>query len=300
MGAGEKRASSEAGMGTNTAEREMFETRVVDAPRELVWELWTTRKHVSNWWGPRGFTTTTSEMDVRPGGMWLHVMHGPDGRNYPNKIVYLEVLKPARIVYNHESYPPFHTTVTFEDLGTKTKITMRMVFETAELRNRTDREYGALEGLKQTLARLGEQAVKIPVMVECMFDAPAERVWKAITEIEQMKHWFMGELQSFKAEVGFETKFTVHYNGKDYPHLWKVIEVVPGRKVAVEWKFGGYSGVSVATMEVLPEGAKTRLRLAHEGVDSHPQDNPDFARGTFQEGWNDLIEKRLTKYLEKA
>ncbi len=75
---------------TSISDREIVATRVFDAPRELVFQVWTDAKHVSNWWGPRGFTTTTYEMDVRPGGVWRHVMHGPDGTDYPNEIVFVE------------------------------------------------------------------------------------------------------------------------------------------------------------------------------------------------------------------
>jgi uncharacterized protein YndB with AHSA1/START domain len=299
MVASGQKASSGAGSGGSTADRELFETRLLDAPRELVWKLWTEPQHISNWWGPEGFTTVTTEMDVKPGGVWLHVMQGPDGKKYPNKIVYMEVVKPERIVYEHESYPPFRTTVIFEEQGAKTKLSMRMVFETAELRDKTDKQFKAVEGLKQTIGRLAEEVAKSPVSVERRFDASADKVWRAITEIGQMKHWFMRELESFKAEVGFETAFNVHHNGKDYPHSWKVIEVVPQKKVSVEWRFPGNSGISVATMELFPEGTRTRLRVTHTGIDSHPQDNPDFARGSFQQGWNEIADQ-LQAYLEKA
>jgi uncharacterized protein YndB with AHSA1/START domain len=92
---------------TSTSDREIVATRVFDAPRELVFQMWTDPQHISNWYGPRGFTTTTHEMDVRPGGVWRHVMHGPDGTDYPNEIVYLEVVKPERLVYDHVSEPKF-------------------------------------------------------------------------------------------------------------------------------------------------------------------------------------------------
>jgi uncharacterized protein YndB with AHSA1/START domain len=69
---------------TSTADREILITRTFDAPRELVWEAWTNPKHVTHWWGPNGFTTTIEKMDVRVGGVWKHVMHGPDGTDYPN------------------------------------------------------------------------------------------------------------------------------------------------------------------------------------------------------------------------
>ena len=81
-------------LAANAADREIVITRVFDAPRELVWEAWTNPEHVVQWWGPRGFTTTIHEMDVRPGGVWHQTMHGPDGADYPNKSIFVEVVKP--------------------------------------------------------------------------------------------------------------------------------------------------------------------------------------------------------------
>jgi uncharacterized protein YndB with AHSA1/START domain len=300
MGASEGRAENEASSSGNTADRAIFATRIFAAPRELVWKLWTEPEHLTKWWGPKGFATTISEIDVKPGGAWHFVMRGPDGKNYPNKTVYLEVVKPERIVYDHESYPPFLATANFEAKGEKTKFSMRMVFESAEMRDKTDQTFGTVEGLKQTVGLLEELVANSAMVVERTFDAPVEKVWKAITEGEQMMHWFMKELKSFKAEVGFETEFTVHHEGKDYPRLSKVLELVPERKLSVEWKFGGMSGVSVATMELFAKGGKTRLLLTHEGVDSFPQDKPDFRRGSFQAGWKAIIGEQLAEYLAKG
>jgi len=145
----------------STADREILITRVLDAPRELVFKAWTEPEHVVQWWGPRGFTTTTKEMDVRPGGVWRFVMHGPDGRDYKNRIVFIEVTKPERLVYAHaddgETEPvSFQVTITMDDQGGKTKLTMRMVFPSAEERDRVIKEYGALEGAKQHADRLAE------------------------------------------------------------------------------------------------------------------------------------------------
>ena len=149
------------------ADCEIVISRVFDAPRELVWEAWTDPNHVVQWWGPNGFTTTIHEMDVRPGGVWRHTMHGPDGTDYPNKSVFVEVVKPERIVYTHgggrkgSEGVSFKSTWTFEEQGGQTKLTIRMVFPTAEDRDRIVREYGAIEGGKQTLARLGEYLAKM-------------------------------------------------------------------------------------------------------------------------------------------
>jgi uncharacterized protein YndB with AHSA1/START domain len=146
--------------------RSIIGTRVFDAPRELVWSVWTDPKHLAQWWGPNGFSTTTSAFDMRPGGVWRFVMHGPDGRDYENRITFDEIVKPERIVYHHgggDDVEPvqFTTTVTFEDLGGKTRLTMRGVFPSAAERKRVIKEYGADKGLVQTMARLGEYLAKL-------------------------------------------------------------------------------------------------------------------------------------------
>src|SRR5271167_1774957 len=86
----------------SAADREILITRDFDAPRELVWQAMTDPAQVVKWWGPRGFTTTIEEMDVRPGGTWRHVMHGPDGADYPNRCVFKEVARPRRIVFSND------------------------------------------------------------------------------------------------------------------------------------------------------------------------------------------------------
>lgn len=135
-------------------------TRVYDAPRALVFEAWSDPRHLAQWWGPDGFTTTTSAFDMRPGGVWRFVMHGPVGRNYENRITFDEIVKPERIRYHHgggDDVEPvqFRTVVTFDDLGDgKTRITLHAVFPSAAERDRVIRDYGADKGAVQTLARL--------------------------------------------------------------------------------------------------------------------------------------------------
>jgi uncharacterized protein YndB with AHSA1/START domain len=149
----------------NTADRELVISRLINAPRELVFKVWTEPEHVAQWWGPDGFTNTIHEMEVKAGGVWRLTMHGPDGRDYPNKIVFIEVVKPERLVYKHsgdeETEPVnFHVTVTFEKQGNKTLLTMRSIFESAAELERVNKEYGAREGMKQTVGRLEEYVAK--------------------------------------------------------------------------------------------------------------------------------------------
>lgn len=139
--------------------RSIVTTRVFDAPRALVFKAWTDPKHLAEWWGPTGFTTTTRSFELKPGGIWRFVMHGPDGRDYQNRIAFDEVVKPEKLIYHHgggEDVEPvqFDVTVTFEDLGGKTRLTMHAVFPTAAERNRVAEKYGAIEGAQQTLGRL--------------------------------------------------------------------------------------------------------------------------------------------------
>ena len=154
---------------SDTSDREIVISRIFDAPRELVWQAFIDPKRLVKWWGPRGFTTTIEEMNVRPGGIWKLVMHGPDGANYPNKSVFKEIVPQERIVYSHgggrEDGPgvSFTATWTFEDVGPdQTRLTVRHVFPSAEMRDRIVREFGAIEGAKQTMARLAEHLPTMP------------------------------------------------------------------------------------------------------------------------------------------
>ena len=134
--------------------RQIVGSRLFDAPRALVWKVWSDPKHIAQWWGPNGFTNTIEKMDFRPGGGWILVMHGPDGTDYKNRFVYREIVEPERIAYSHLTGPLFEALAVFEEEGGKTRVTVSMTFESAELRNRVAEEFGAVEGLHQTLGRM--------------------------------------------------------------------------------------------------------------------------------------------------
>ena len=142
--------------------RAIVASRVLPASRNLVWRAWTDPAHLGQWWGPQGFTTTTGSFDFRPGGVWRFVMHGPDGRDYENRITFDEIVEPERIRYHHgggDDVEPvqFRTTVTFEILTAKTtRITLHAIFPSAAERDRVIKEYGAAKGAEQTLSRLAD------------------------------------------------------------------------------------------------------------------------------------------------
>lgn len=143
-----------------TADRELIISRTIDAPRELVFEVWTKPEHLINWWGPNGFTHTFQEVNIRPGGKWKFIMHGPDGRNYPNEVMFHKVDFPSKLEYSHSDPENpdginFTTTVTFEEVeNKKTKLTMRALFPSKEALEYVVREYGAKKGAEEHIAKL--------------------------------------------------------------------------------------------------------------------------------------------------
>lgn len=160
----------------NTADRDFIITRTFDAPRELVWKAWTDPKHMTQWWGPRGFTNPVWDMDFRPGGAYRFVMRAPDGAEYPAKGKYMEIVEPERLVFTmdcsehpdswHDMVNPNRkgnrnpagemvSTVTFENLDGKTKLTIRTTFETAAIRDAMVK-MGMNEGWSSSLDRLAE------------------------------------------------------------------------------------------------------------------------------------------------
>lgn len=114
-------------------ETEVVSARVFRAPRALVIQAFTDPAVLARWWGPEGFTSTFREFDLRPGGMWRFVMHGPDGTDYPMEQRFVEVALPDRIVLQHtHATHGFRMTMTFTDEGGGTRLTWRMRFDSAE------------------------------------------------------------------------------------------------------------------------------------------------------------------------
>lgn len=114
---------------------EIVSARVLDAPREKVFKAFADPTHLARWWGPSGFSNTIEEFDFRPGGVWRVTMHGPDGADYPNRSVFLDIQEPSRIVLEHESPHVFRLTVTMSGEAGKTRIAWRMLFESAAARD---------------------------------------------------------------------------------------------------------------------------------------------------------------------
>ena len=134
----------------------LIHTRILDAPRELVWEVWTTPEHIKEWWGPNGFSLTTKSMTVEPGKIWDSIMHGW-GQDFDSKVEYVEVKKPSLLSYKHfgesEEYN-FFVSVSFTEIDGKTLLTMRSTFKSKAIIEELNKRANVIEGAKQTLNRL--------------------------------------------------------------------------------------------------------------------------------------------------
>jgi uncharacterized protein YndB with AHSA1/START domain len=186
----------------------------------MVWAAWADPWQVGQWWGPKGFRSTITEMDQRVGGMWRLVMHGPDGTDYPCEIQFVELTPKKRVVYRTRGgragakVEHFDTVMTFEDEGAGTRLTIRMMFATAEARDYNVRTYGAIEGGEQMFDRLtailqekqagadGKDA-KHGLCITRVFDAPRELVWRAWSDPEMAIQWSgPKQFPAFHMELG--------------------------------------------------------------------------------------------------
>ena len=135
------------------------------------------------------------------------------------------------------------------------------------------------------------------VIIEQSFDAPSDKVWKALTDNSQMKEWYF-DIDSFRPEVGFKFHFTAGDDKKKYLHLCEITEVIPGKKISYTWRYDDFEGNSLLSFELFDEGNHTRLKLTHSGLETFPN-LPDFSPESFRKGWDYIIGTALKEFLEK-
>ena len=182
---------------------EIYITRIYDAPVKMVWDAWVDPKQVAKWWGPRGFTLTSHEKDVRTGGHWNYTMHGPDGVDYPNTTKFLEVEKYQRLVYDHgandQQGPLFRVTVNFSEINGKTKMEMSMALPTAEAAKET-KKFIKKAGGDSTWDRLAEfLSSEDKFVINRSFEASQEKVFEAWINPDHLAKWM--------APTGFDMAF---------------------------------------------------------------------------------------------
>ncbi|MBC8755898.1 SRPBCC domain-containing protein [Kordia sp. YSTF-M3] len=144
------------------------------------------------------------------------------------------------------------------------------------------------------------KASEPPIIVSQVFEASAETVWNAITEVEQMQQWFFDNIPDFKAEVGFQTQFNVKAPSRDFLHIWKVTEVVPQQKIVTNWKYENCKGNSFVTFELKPHKDGTQFTVTTKVTEDFSDDIPEFERESCIGGWTYFIKERLYPYLLKT
>lgn len=283
-------------------DREIVQERIFDAPRELVWTAWTDPRHVDKWWGPNGYRNETSSMEFRVGGLWRFVMHGPDGKIWKNWTRFEEISRPERIVYSHGGgdggEPHFHVTVTFTEVGRRTKVTMRSLFPTAEAREAV-KKFGAVQGGQQTLARLAgylphllEGTADRSAVVSRLFDAPPERVFEAWTSPQSLTRWwgpkgFTLPVCELDFRVGGAYRMVMRSpEGTEHPFHGEFREIVPGARIVFTAIIEGVGGPPiVTTVSFREDGGRTLLTVRQD----RPAD--ETAAAGQREGWSASLEK---------
>ena len=281
-------------------------TREFAAPRELVWQACTQPHHLAQWWGPKDFTNPVCEWDARPGGKIFVVMRGPNGVEYPMGGEVRDVVAPEMMVSvtgaldsaGNFLFQMLHTLTLVERDG-KTKLMMhsRVINATPG----ANRYIGGFEaGMTMSLERLGHHLAlgTEPLVVERKIDAPVSLVWQALSTPEALSQWSF-DIKAFQPEAGFAFEFSAEKAGVKYIHQCQVTEVIPQKRLAYTWRYAGHAGDSLVTFDLFAEGATTRVRLTHTGLETLPP-VPDFARSNFTMGWTQLVGTCLKEYVEQG
>jgi uncharacterized protein YndB with AHSA1/START domain len=139
------------------------------------------------------------------------------------------------------------------------------------------------------------------VIIEQTLQANVKRVWRALTDKEELRQWFF-VVTDFKPQTGFEFDFPGEgHTGAIFTHLCKVLEVIPFKKIQYSWQYSGVKGYSTVAFELFAENeTETRLRLFHDGIDTFPQDDYDFSSESFGAGWTEIVTRMLPAYLHNA
>lgn len=309
-------------------DREISITRTFDAPRELVFKLFTDHAHLAHWWGPDGFKLTTHKMDLRVGGQWDFVMHGPDGRDYHNLVTYLEIDPPYRLVFKHGGHdnvePVNHTTTAVfeEPFPGKTRLTFSATFTDAAARDFVIKTYGALDGCTQTIGRLGAYvasgAVKPakPFVLTREFDAPLSRVYSAWTQAEHLGNWFGPagtEIGTCELDLrpGGMFLYEMRTPTGSMWGRWIFREIHLDAKLVFVVSFSDPEGgitrhplsdkwprETLSTVTFEPRGNRTLVRVEWEPVNATPEERAmfDASHESMTMGWGGTMDA-LEKYL---
>jgi len=252
--------------------------RVVEASRERVWRALTDPKELDQWWGPNGFRNVTKEWSFHPGGMWKHVMVGPDGAEYPNATRFVEIVENDHITYANsgslkgEKEISFKMTFSLKALGpSKTEMTIHHVFDNRGDRDLVVQKYGAIEGGKQTLGKLAAQVRKPQweLKLERVIDAPLARVFEAWSRPEQVAKWFAPspltlevKKMDFRTGGAFEMSMVWPDGKQRHDFGGTYVEVLPEKRIVWTGEFPGDPKDNIRTeVDFSDAGGKTKINV---------------------------------------
>lgn len=278
--------------------RSIIQERTYAAPRELVWELWTQPKHLDRWWGPNGFRNETKRSDFRVGGAWTYVMHGPDGKSWPNSIRYQVITPLERLEYAHggeEDGPAhFHTVVTFETVAEGTRVTMTATFPSEAMVAEVSKY--AVAGGMQNLARL---VGYLPYVTESgkmilsrYFESSPAAVFAAWSTVSELKKWW-GPLGFTLPECEVDFRVGGRYRmtmadgaGGQYPFHGEYLAITANERIVFDAHLSNAPGDHIITeVTFTPDGEGTVLTVTQ----TTPAD-AGAAKGQL-EGWNGSLIK---------
>ncbi len=224
----------------STAEREILSSRLLNAPRGQVFRAYREPEHLAKWWGPEDFTNTFHTFEFKPGGRWHFTMHGPDGTDYDNESVFAEIDENERIVLDHLSNPHFHMIATLAEEDGKTRLTWRMIFETAEIcaqfRPICDpKNEENFDRLEAELVRMDETSRELSFTR--ILDAPARNLYRCWTEPALVTQWFTPPpFKTIRAELdvrpgGGSLIVMQAPDGTEMPNPGVYLEVVPNERL---------------------------------------------------------------------
>lgn len=299
----------------NLADRTIVTTRIVEAPRALVFDAFTDPAHLARWWGPDGFSLTTEHFDMRPGGEWRFMMHGPDGRDYPNHVIFEEIEKPSLIAHRHVGDGGkvfFSSRITLEDLGGRTRITLRALFANAADREFVIRDHKADEGGRQTLGRLAAMIEEDFFTFTRTLDAPRDLVWQMWTDAQHLAKWWGPKgFEWIEGKLDLRPGGMFHYGMKmpDGKIMWGRFvfhEIVPPERLTFANSFSdAQGGVTRAPffdnwplevfniLTLVEENGKTLMTLRGAPVNANEGERERFRsmKPSMNQGWSGSIEQ---------
>ncbi|MFP5233810.1 MAG: SRPBCC domain-containing protein [Acidobacteriota bacterium] len=301
---------------------QIVNSRIYKAPREVVFAMFTDAEHISQWWGPRGFSTRTERMDVRPGGLWIHTMISEEGVESPNEVRYVTVDAPRQIVFDHLNQPLFRATVNFVEVAPdRTEIEYTLQFRDEEARQAGE-QHGAAKGVRDLLERLEEVLAtkgSEGFVIQREFAAPKELVYRAWTEPERLVKWFAGPggaalvIKKADIRVGGELTYGVPVPDRRVIWVrWIFRELKPFDRLVVVVTFVDDAGNAIpqpgpladmpvealSTVTFEERSGKTLMTFRRQMMYANEEQNKAYA-ATFPgmgQGWQGNLE-RLAAYL---